>query len=292
MPRLSRYRLLSSVAVAASLSVALAGCTSSKSHAASSSTASPSPSTSAPASPTSQGPASTALTPAASSAAPSAPISSPAAVSSPAVSSPAAAGPPATPQTTAIALQPADLPAGWTGTPSDPNPTAAADSAQLARCMGARDTYPDETGDSNSDDYSLDNASISSEVTSMRTADDVKADTAIVTNPKIDTCYGQLAEAQLREGLPAGSTLKSESFVFTPGPAGGPKNVVATAAGKVELTVNSEVEDLYVNVAFITGPLIEAEVDFTNLGAPVPTTLRSSLIAKIAARAAAAAAEA
>lgn len=157
--------------------------------------------------------------------------------------------------------------------------------------MGGRDTFADETGDSNSDDYSLDNATISSEVTSMRTADDLKADVAAITSPKIDACYDKLVATQLGAGLPAGSTLDSESIIFTPGRAGGPSNVVATAAGRVEVTVNSEVDDLYVNVAFITGPLIEAEIDFTNLGTPVPASLRASLIAKIAARAGAAAAQ-
>jgi hypothetical protein len=192
----------------------------------------------------------------------------------------------------AIALQPSDLPVGWTATPADPDPDAAAESAQLAQCVGGRDTYADETGDSNSDDYSLDNASIDSEVASMRTADDVKDDTSVVTSPKIDACYDKLAAAQISEGLPAGSTLNSESFTFTPGAAGGPSNVVATAAGKVEVTVNGAVDDLYINVAFITGPLIEAEIDFTNVASPVPAALRASLIAKIAARAGAAAAQA
>jgi hypothetical protein len=158
--------------------------------------------------------------------------------------------------------------------------------------VGGRDTYADETGDSNSDDYTLDNASISSEATSMRTPDDLKADIAVITSSKISACYDKLASDELAKGLPAGSTLNSASIVVTPGPAGGPSNVVATAAGKVEVTVDGEVDDLYINVAFITGPLIEAEIDFTNLAAPVPSSLRASLIAKIAARAGAAAAQA
>lgn len=151
--------------------------------------------------------------------------------------------------------------------------------------MGGRDTYADETGDSNSDDYSLDNASIGSEVTSMRTAGDLTADIAVITSPKISACYDKLAVAQLGQGLPAGTTLKSASIVVTPGPAGGPSNVVATAAGNVELTVNGAAATLYINVAFITGPLVEAEIDFTNLAAPVPAALRASVIAKVAARA-------
>jgi hypothetical protein len=126
-------------------------------------------------------------------------------------------------------------------------------------------------------------------VTSFPSQADVTSDTAIVRSPKMSACYSKLAADEIGGTLPAGSTLNSASVVVTPGSAGGPANVVATGAGKVEVTVNGAVNDLYVNVAFITGPSLEAEVDFTNLGSPVPAALRSSLIAKVAARAGAAA---
>jgi hypothetical protein len=198
------------------------------------------------------------------------------------------AGPPATPQLTAIALQASDLPAGWAGTASDPDPAEASEDAALAQCVGGKDSYPDETGESNSDDYGLDNASISSSATSFRSPADVTADTAIIKSPKIDSCYKQLAVSQLG-GLPAGATLNSAEINVTPGSAGGPSNVVATASGKIEITASGQVLDFYLNIAFITGPSIEAEVDFFNIGSPVPAALRASLIAKVSARAGAAA---
>lgn len=198
-------------------------------------------------------------------------------------------GPPPTAQLSAIVLQPADLPTGWTGTANDPDPAGdAADSAALAQCVGGRNTYPDEIGDSNSDDYALDNASISSEATSFRSPADLTSDIAIIKSPKIDACYDKLAATEVGGSLPAGSTLNSASIVVTPGSAGGPSNVVATAAGRVEVTVGGKVTDLYLNVAFITGPSIEAEIDFTNVATPVPASVRAPLIAKIAARAVAA----
>lgn len=277
------------MAVTLSVSVALAGCSKSSSpHAAASSpavspsaTGSAAPSASAPA--TSSAPAATV-----SSAAPSAPVSS-APVSSPAAaSSPVVAGPPATPQLTAIALQASDLPAGWAGTASDPDPAEASEDAALAQCVGGKDSYPDETGESNSDDYGLDNASISSSATSFRSPTDVTADIAIIKSPKIDSCYKQLAVSQLG-GLPAGATLNSAEIDVTPGSAGGPSNVVAGASGKIEITASGQLLDFYLNIAFITGPSIEAEVDFFNIGTPVPPALRASLIAKVSARAGAAA---
>jgi hypothetical protein len=184
---------------------------------------------------------------------------------------------------TAIALQPSDLPAGWTGTAPDPDPDSAAESAAIAQCTGGHDNYADETGDSSSDDYSLDNATISSEATSFRSQADVADDIAIITSPKINDCYVKLLETE--GGLPPGATIDSASFLVTPGSAGGPANVIATGAGHIEVTVSGQVVDVYVNVAFITGHSLEAEVDFENLGAAVPATVRAPLIAKVAARA-------
>jgi hypothetical protein len=195
-----------------------------------------------------------------------------------------------TPRLTAIALQPADLPAGWVGAAHAPDLNSAAEDAAFVSCVGGRDTHTDETGDSNSPDYSLGNATISSDATSFRSQADVTNDTAIIKSPKMSGCYQKMAAAQLAASLPTGATLNSVSIVVVPGAGGGPSNVIATAAGKVSLTVSGKVGIVYVNVAFIVGPVTEAEVDFMNLGAPVPATIRGPLIAKVAARAAAVAA--
>jgi hypothetical protein len=43
---------------------------------------------------------------------------------------------------------------------------------------------------------------------------------------------------------------------------------------------------VYLAVAFITGPLIEAEIDAVNASAPVPASVVNPLVAKVATRAA------
>jgi len=228
---------------------------------------------------------------AASSAAPSSAAPSSAAPSSAAVSSPAGAvGPPMTPRLTAIALQPADLPAGWVGTAYVPDPNSVAENAALVSCVGGRNTYTDETGDSNSPDYSLGNATISSDATSFRSQADVTNDVAIIKSPKMSGCYQKEAAAQVTASLPTGATLDSASIAIVPGAGGGPSNVIGTGVGKVTVTIAGKVSVVYVNAAFIVGPLTEAEVDFTSLGAPVATSITGPLTAKIAARAAAIAA--
>ncbi len=207
------------------------------------------------------------------------------------MSSPAGVpGPPMTPRLTAIALQPADLPAGWVGTAYVPDPNSVAENAALVSCVGGRNTYTDETGDSNSPDYSLGNATISSDATSFRSQADVTNDVAIIKSPRCLACYQKEAAAQVTASLPTGATLDSASIAIVSGAGGGPSNVIGTGVGKVTVTIAGKVSVVYVNAAFIVGPLTEAEVDFTSLGAPVPASITGPLIAKVAARAAAVAA--
>jgi hypothetical protein len=99
-------------------------------------------------------------------------------------------------------------------------------------------------------------------------------------------CYQQLVKKELGASLPAGATIESESFTFTPGSAGGPANVVATGTGTVKVRLSGQQVPLYLNVAFITGPLIQAEVDAENVGTPVPASVVNALVAAVAARAA------
>jgi hypothetical protein len=49
--------------------------------------------------------------------------------------------------------------------------------------------------------------------------------------------------------------------------------------------VNGQQVRVYLTVAFITGPLIEAEVDAENVGTPVPATVVNPLVATVATRA-------
>jgi len=93
-------------------------------------------------------------------------------------------------------------------------------------------------------------------------------------------------KTQLATALPAGSTVDSASIKITPGSAGGPANVVATGTGIVKVTVSGQQVPIYLTVAFITGPLIEAEVDTENSDAPVPASVVSPLVTAMATRAA------
>jgi hypothetical protein len=185
-----------------------------------------------------------------------------------------------------IVLQPTDLPASWKGTPHPVDASGGADQAAMVKCVGARNTDPDKIAEVNSEDFALGNASISSSADSYRTQSDVNVDIAIVHSPKVSTCLEQLLSKQLAASLPAGAKIAAESIKVTPGSAGAPANVIATGKGTITVTVSGQQATVYLTVAFITGPLIEAEVDTENVGTPVPASLVQSLVTAVATRAA------
>lgn len=207
----------------------------------------------------------------------------------------APAGPTASPQTVApaslpqlkkIVLSAADLPAGWTGTPYKADPNDAAAGADLYTCMGVRGTDGDLVASADSDDFGRGYATISSSATSYRSQRALDADLAMLRSPKVSGCFEQVAKRQFAANLPPGATIISASFTITPGSAGGPANIAATGTGNITLVVKGQEMRLYLNTVFITGPLIEAEVDADSLGTPVPDSLVQSLAAVVATRAA------
>ena len=204
-------------------------------------------------------------------------------------SSPATAASAATPaslsQLEKLVLQSADLPSGWKGSPYQPDPNDSANNAALVKCAGARNTDGDKVAEAHSDDFALGDASISSSATSYRSQSDLESDVAMLHSPKLSPCFEQMMKKQLAASLPAGGTVESASVKITPGSAGGPANVVATGTGTIKVQVNGQQIPVYLTVAFITGPLIQAEVDTENVGTSLPASVVNPLVATVAARA-------
>ena len=184
-----------------------------------------------------------------------------------------------------MVLQPADLPSGWKGAPYQPDPNDSANNAAFVKCIGGRDTDSDKVAEAHSSDFSLGDASISSSASSYRSQGDLTNDVAMLHSPKLSTCFEQMMKKQLAAALPAGATIESASINITPGSAGSAANVVATGAGAVKVRVSGQQVPVYLTVAFITGPLIEAEVDTENVGTPVPASVVNPLVATVASRA-------
>ena len=185
-----------------------------------------------------------------------------------------------------IVVQQSDLPAGWTGTPHEADPNDAADQAALVQCVGGKNTSADKVVEANSPDFSLSQSTVDSSATSYKSQSDVAADTALINSPQISSCYEQLLKAQLATSLPAGGKLGAVSITITPGSGGGPPNIVGLGTGSVTATVSGQPLTIYLAVAFITGHLLEAEVDVESVGQAIPVSLFSSVVTAVAARAA------
>lgn len=185
-----------------------------------------------------------------------------------------------------IVLQPKDLPAGWKGAPYQADADSHSADEAMTKCVGGRDTDKDKVADANSEDYSLGDNSISSSATSYRSQSDIDADIAVLHSHKLEACMVQFAKKDFASSLPAGAKVGSVSMKITPGAAGGPSNVVATAVGNVKVIANNQQVTVYLNEVFITGPLIEADLQTETLGTPLPAPILKSLVAAVAGRAA------
>jgi len=213
------------------------------------------------------------------------PTSSAASSPAPSTSASSALSTPSTATLTAITVQPGDLPTGWTGKPAQPDPAADAYQAALVSCVGGRNTNPDRVAQVQSPDYSQGQATISSSAKAMKSPSDVAADAQLLSSPKINDCYATLIRTELAKSA-AGATINSLTVTVTPGTGGAPANVVGTAAAQISLTAQGQTATAFIDATFITGPSIEAEVDFQNVGAPIPADVRIPVIANVAARAA------
>jgi len=184
-----------------------------------------------------------------------------------------------------MVLQATDFPPGWKSKPHTADPKQAASQAALLRCVGARNSDPDKVAEAHSADFAYSTATVSSSAASYRSQKAVDADLAMVRSPKFSPCHEQTLAKQIATSLPPGAKVESVSFKVTPGADGGPVNVAATGTGLVKVSLSGQEVVVYAKVAFIVGPLVEAEVDATSVGEPVTRSLMRSLVASVATRA-------
>ncbi len=192
--------------------------------------------------------------------------------------------PPGQPQLQSIVVQPGDLPAGWTAKPASPSANQAADATAFAQCVGAPNTSGDVVAVGYSADFANGTSVVASTATSFKSSADVQADTSALTNAKASGCFVQVVKARLAAALPKGATVKSVTLKITPGPAGGPANVVATASGTVAFTAAGHSLTLKDDIVFLTAPRIEAHIDFYSTGSPISAAVKAAVVTKVAAR--------
>ena len=184
----------------------------------------------------------------------------------------------------AMVLQQTDLSSGWTGTAYQPDPTDAKNKAQFAQCTGHRNTESDKVTEVHSDDYNSGPSQLSSQAASYSSADAIAEDTAAMQSPKATSCYEQLAKTEIPASLPTGMKVEHLTVKIGKPNAGDPSNLIAWGDATVVVSQDGQQTTVYTAAAFIVGPLVEAEVDFTNVGSPIPESVRQQLATIVAAR--------
>jgi hypothetical protein len=186
-----------------------------------------------------------------------------------------------------IPIQAGELPSGWKAEPVDKTSAAqdAAQQAEVARCIGGKNTSADRLARSETDWVQGDDR-ITSNAQAMRTEADVQADIALFKSPKASSCNEQAARKAIAASLPRGATVTSLKLTITPGTGGGPSNVVAVGHAVVAVLTSGQTVRIYEDFFLIAGKRIEAEVDFTGIGHHIDAALQKQAVSAVADRAA------
>lgn len=185
----------------------------------------------------------------------------------------------------ALVIQPTDLPLGWSSTPHQADPSSPDSTTAIAACMGVSVAHVSSpVADANSPDYKMGTEMISSDATSYRSQRDIEADLAVLRNPKATACLKRDMGSMVATQLPPGMKILGNDVKLTGPATGEPQNVVSQMDANVTVSYVGRTITVYVTIAFIEGPLIEATVGFTTVGAPYPAGDASRLVGLVAQR--------
>ena len=186
-----------------------------------------------------------------------------------------------------IVLRQSDLPKGWSASAHRGDPNQASYDATLASCIGVKNTDPDRLATANSPDFSGPGGVTFalSTASRYRSSSDLAADKAKLSSSKAIPCFETLVKAELASNplVPKGSTVRVQRLSISLNPTGYPSNVAGIGHAKLLL---DNVVTVYVDLAFITGRLIEAQVEYA--GTSLNAATEKALFTNVANRAAAA----
>jgi hypothetical protein len=189
-----------------------------------------------------------------------------------------------------MVVQSSDLPADFSVDDSgDNSDNSSFDDASFAACLGLPDsslasTPTDGVGNAQSPDFRSGEMGVSSSATSYRSEATVRTDTAALSNPKLAACLKSALQTTFASDLPSGGRVTGTDVKILIGTNGGPSNVVATFVMTASIAAAGQTVDLYMSMVFVTGPRIEAEVDFFDIGQPFPADTEKATVEKVAAR--------
>jgi hypothetical protein len=179
-----------------------------------------------------------------------------------------------------LVLVASDIPAGWTPSVHQTDPSDAAVSKRLADCLGASDPAK-MTADVNGNDFDKGDAEISSNVTIAASRAAFQQDIAAITGPKYQPCIKQLLGAELQRQLQQsspGATVTSTDLTSLTSPKYGEVTVAVRAT--VTVVAGGQTIVFFIDDYAYGRDRAEANVTFFNIAAPFDAALEKSLLAK------------
>jgi hypothetical protein len=184
---------------------------------------------------------------------------------------------------TRVSLQPSDIPAGWTTRPFTTSADTQASTKAFQACIGLS-LDPTRTADVNSDDYTNESGSVSSDIRLVATRAIASADFAALDGGKLSSCsHDYLSNGLTQAGSAAGISIESVTVdPIAPSPVGdvtvGVRATIVTSSSNADLTIYVDL------VSFGTGR-IEGDLSFLGAGAPFDPTLEASILKAVGSRA-------
>ena len=188
-----------------------------------------------------------------------------------------------------VLLQQDDFPDGWSSVSHIVDPAVGTRHAKLARCLGIPDSAPHANGSLTSDDYTLEGTRVWSTVTRFPSKTDVTKDIDAVRGSKFHDCEQSQLKDLVSKNLPSAFGLKSFKLTVHLSPSRVPHNVAAIASA--HFTAKAKHSDAsvdgYIDIAFISGPDIEATITINASKNRLDPDIQTQIITAVANRAAA-----
>jgi len=177
-----------------------------------------------------------------------------------------------------LVLVQADLPSGWTATPSkaDTSETKATNK-ELSTCVGTSGEEA-QSADVKGDDFSMGQGTqVSSEAAIVKDEATYRKDVAAIKGPKLQSCLQDFLNKQLSKavGSAPGSLQLTPLTVPTFGDVTVGKRLTAS------ITAQGQTFNVYVDFVEMGKDKAEVTASFSNLGQPFDAGLEGSLLEKL-----------
>ena len=174
----------------------------------------------------------------------------------------------------------ADLPPGWTATPSSNTPDDQALSNELDACIGTSGPAG-RSADVNGDDFTMGQATqVSSQAQIVKSETTYRSDIAAIKGPKLQSCLQDFATKAISKaaGGPPASLQLTDISVPTFGDVTIGKRVTAA------ISVAGQSLNIYVDFVLMGKNKAEVTGSFTNAAQPFDQALETTLINKLGAK--------